>query len=140
MLKTVLRFGLIIIALLVLFQLSTASLFVPDLPADTVIGITAVILVALGIYLGGNFKKEKIVEVGPTLEADQSRIAELGISQRELEVLDLISQGLSNKQIADQLFVSESTIKTHVSNLFVKLDVKRRTQAVTRAKEWKIIV
>lgn len=140
MLKTVLRFGLIAIALLILFQLSQASLFVPDLPADTVIGVTAVILVALGIYLGGNFKKEKIVEVGPTLEADQSRIAELGISQRELEVLELISQGLSNQEIGERLFISESTIKTHVSNLFVKLDVKRRTQAVTRAKEWKIII
>jgi len=140
MLKTVLRFGLIAIALLVLFQLSNAALIVPDIPADTVIGIAAVILVAVGIYLGGNFKKERIVEVGPTLEVDEQRIGELGISQRELEVLQHISRGMSNQEIAEKLFVSESTIKTHVSNLFVKLDVKRRTQAVTRAKEWKIIV
>ena len=140
MLKTVLRFGLIAIALLILFQLSNAALFVPDIPADTVIGIAAVILVAVGIYLGGNFKKEKIVEVAPTQEVDEKRIDELGISQREMEVLQLISQGLSNQEIAEKLFVSQSTIKTHVSNLFVKLDVKRRTQAVTRAKEWKIIV
>lgn len=142
MLKTVFRFGLIAIALLILFQLSNASLIVPSIPADTVIGITAVILIALGIYLGGNIKKDKIVEVevAPAMEVDLERIQHLGISQRELEVLELISSGLSNQEIGEKLFVSESTIKTHVSNLFVKLDVKRRTQAVTRAKEWRIIV
>ncbi|MCE7991626.1 MAG: DNA-binding response regulator [Roseivirga sp.] len=142
MLKTVLRFGLIALALLILFQLSNVSLVIPSIPADTVIGITAVILVALGIYLGGNIKKEKVVkvEVAAPVEIDQERIQNLGISQRELEVLNLISTGLSNQEIGEKLFVSESTIKTHVSNLFVKLDVKRRTQAVTRAKEWRIIV
>lgn len=142
MLKTVLRFGLIALALLILFQLSNLSLVIPSIPADTVIGITAVILVALGIYLGGNIKKDKVVkvEVAAPVEIDEERIQNLGISQRELEVLQLISTGLSNQEIGEKLFVSESTIKTHVSNLFVKLDVKRRTQAVTRAKEWRIIV
>lgn len=142
MLKTVLRFGLIALALLILFQLSNVSLVIPSIPADTVIGVTAVILVALGIYLGGNIKKDKVVEVevAAPVEIDEERIQNLGISQRELEVLKLISTGLSNQEIGEQLFVSESTIKTHVSNLFVKLDVKRRTQAVTRAKEWRIIV
>lgn len=143
MLKTIFRFGLIAIVLLVLFQLSQVSLVVPSIPADTVIGITAVILIALGIYLGGNIKKDKVVrvevEVPAQTEVDLERIQHLGISQRELEVLQLISQGLSNLEIGEKLFVSESTIKTHVSNLFVKLDVKRRTQAVTRAKEWNII-
>lgn len=142
MIKTVLRFGLIAIALLILFQLSKASLFIPELPIDTVIAVAAVILVALGIYLGGNFKKDTVieVEVQRSEEVDEARIVELGISQRELEVLQLISQGLSNQEIGERLFISESTIKTHVSNLFVKLDVKRRTQAVTRAKEWRIII
>lgn len=140
MLKTVLRFGLIIIALLILFQLSNASLFVPSIPADVVIGITAVILISLGIYLGGNMKKDKIVEVSAPTSVDTQKINELGISERELEVLQLISEGLSNQEIGERLFISESTIKTHVSSLFVKLDVKRRTQAVTRAKEWRVIV
>jgi DNA-binding NarL/FixJ family response regulator len=137
--KTALRFGLIIIALLILFQLSNASLFIPDIPADAIIGITAVVLIALGIYLGGNIKKPKIIEVKPTLVKDEEKIKLLGISARELEVLQLISDGLSNQEIGEKLFISESTIKTHVSNLFVKLDVKRRTQAVIRAKEWRII-
>lgn len=141
MFKTVFRFGLIIIALLVLFQLSNASLFIPSVPADVVIGITAVILITLGIYLGGNIKKEKVieVEVTPEVTTDLDKIKELGISERELEVLNLISEGLSNHEIGECLFISESTIKTHVSSLFVKLDVKRRTQAVTRAKAWRVI-
>ena len=139
MLKTVFRFGLIIIALLILFQLSNASLFLPNLPADVVIGITAIILIGLGIYLGDRMKKDKVVEVLAAQEVDTDKISALGISVRELEVLQLISQGLSNLEIAEKLFVSESTIKTHVSSLFVKLDVKRRTQAVTRAKEWRVI-
>lgn len=139
MLKTAFRFGLIVIALLILFQLSNASLLMPSIPADVVIGITAVILIGLGIYLGGNMKKDKVIEVAAPVSVDQERIKNLGISERELEVLQLISEGLSNFEIGERLFISESTIKTHVSSLFVKLDVKRRTQAVTRAKEWRVI-
>ncbi|WP_339605703.1 response regulator transcription factor [uncultured Roseivirga sp.] len=139
LLKTVLRFGLIILALLILFHLTNASLFVPSISADAVIGIAAFILLALGIYLGRGINKEKEAEKKAPSHIDENRIQALGISPRELEVLQLISQGLSNNEIAETLFVSESTIKTHISNLFVKLDVKRRTQAVIRAKEWCII-
>ncbi len=139
MLKTVLRFGLIILALLILFQLSNASLFLPAISADFIIGLGAVILIALGIYLGGNIKKDTIIEVEGPIEINATKIEELGLSEREMEVLQLISKGYSNVEIGEKLFISESTIKTHVSNLFVKLDVKRRTQAVTRAKELHII-
>jgi len=140
MLKTIFRFGLIVVALLILFQLSNASFFVPSIPADVIIALTATVLIFLGIYLGSKFRKEKIVEIEPPKELNKSKIAELGISKRELEVLQLISEGLSNQEIGERLFVSESTIKTHISNLFVKLDVKRRTQAVTKAKAWRLIV
>ncbi|WP_318312157.1 response regulator transcription factor [Flagellimonas crocea] len=63
----------------------------------------------------------------------------MGISKREYEVLVQISKGFSNKEIADVLFLSESTIKTHVSNLLVKLDSKRRTQAIQKAKDLHIL-
>lgn len=63
----------------------------------------------------------------------------LGISKREMEILELMAQGYSNQEIAEKTFLSIHTIKTHASNLFVKLDVKRRTQAVSRAKELKLI-
>ena len=138
MIKIAFRFGLIILALLILFQLSSLSLVTHSLSADLIISIGAVILIGLGVYLGLNFKKQqKTTE--PAKEVDREKVAALGLSSRELEVLELVARGLSNREVADQLFVSESTVKTHVSNLFIKLDVKRRTQAVTRAKELNLI-
>ena len=64
---------------------------------------------------------------------------ELGISKREFEILELMAQGCSNQEIAEKTFLSIHTIKTHASNLFVKLDVKRRTQAISKAKELNLI-
>lgn len=64
---------------------------------------------------------------------------ELGLSKREVEILELMAQGFSNQEIAEKAFLSIHTVKTHASNLFVKLDVKRRTQAVSKAKELGVI-
>lgn len=72
-------------------------------------------------------------------QIDKERIKVLDISNREYEVLQGISEGLSNKEIGEKLFLSESTIKTHVSNLLVKLNAKRRTQALKIAKTQNII-
>jgi NarL family two-component system response regulator LiaR len=70
---------------------------------------------------------------------DQKKIAQLGISTRELEVLQLMAEGLSNQEIAGRLFVSLNTIKTHSSNIFQKLDVRRRTQAIETARRLRLI-
>lgn len=139
MFKVILRFGLLIAALLILFQLSKMSLFIPDMSSDLIVGLVGASFIGLGIYLGLKFRKVEVVEVGPIVEIDHVQIQNLGLTEREMEVLQLISEGYSNVEIGERLFVSENTIKTHVSNLFVKLDVKRRTQAVTRAKELRII-
>ena len=72
-------------------------------------------------------------------QCNDALILQYGISKRELEVLQLMAQGLSNQEIAEQLFVSLNTIKTHISNLFTKLNVKRRTQAIEMAKKLAII-
>lgn len=79
-------------------------------------------------------------ESANSMEVDHDKIESLGLSKREYEILVKISEGLSNREIAEKLFVSESTIKSHASNLFVKLNVKRRTQAIQKAKEWNILV
>jgi DNA-binding CsgD family transcriptional regulator len=139
MTKTILRFGLIIAALLILFQLSKVSAFVPEISSKLILGLSGAVFIGLGIYVGLKFRKERIVEVKKPVEIDLQKIRELELSDREMEVLRCIANGDSNQGIADQLFVSESTIKTHVSNIFIKLDVKRRTQAVTKAKELRII-
>jgi DNA-binding CsgD family transcriptional regulator len=107
--------------------------------------ITAAAFAAVGIWLGLTITGRKVevrevtVEVpvpaaaGPFV-ADAATIESLGITPRELEVLQLIAEGLSNKEMAERLFVSENTIKTHTSRVFDKLGASRRTQAVQLAK------
>jgi len=84
-------------------------------------------------------EKEVYIESNPQTEIDQNQIEKLGISNRELEVLDLMAKGLTNEQSGDKLFISLNTVKTHTSNIFLKLDVKRRTQAIEKAKRINII-
>lgn len=113
------------------------------------IGFIAVIFTVLGIWLALKLSKPKvetiviekevIVNKGEGFVQDALLVSELELSRRELEILDLMAQGYSNQEIAGQLFVSLSTVKTHNQNLFSKLDVKRRTQAVEKAKRLKII-
>jgi ATP/maltotriose-dependent transcriptional regulator MalT len=79
------------------------------------------------------------VEIGGPFERDDDAVRRLGISKREFEVLELVAAGLSNQEIADRLFVSTSTVKTHVSNVLAKLDASRRTEAIANAKQLRII-
>lgn len=106
-------------------------------------GLVALIFSGLGIWLGLKLTRpvDRVVvrevqvpaPTPPTV--DPSRREQFGITPRELEILQAIAAGLSNREIAEKLFVSENTVKTHSSRLFDKLDAKRRTQAVQRAKE-----
>jgi DNA-binding NarL/FixJ family response regulator len=112
--------------------------------------LIAAAFAAIGIWFGVTITGRKVevrevtVEVparaasGPFI-TDRSRIDWLGITPRELEVLQLIAEGLSNKEMAERLFVSENTIKTHASRVFDKLGASRRTQAVQIAKSHGLI-
>jgi ATP/maltotriose-dependent transcriptional regulator MalT len=104
-------------------------------------GLIALIFMGLGIWAGLKLTKRKstLVFVQTPVQFDENKIRELGISKREHEVLELISQGLSNQEIADKLFVSLNTVKTHSARLFEKLDVNSRTKAVHKAKELGLI-
>lgn len=133
--KTILVFSILIIALLVLFQLGKYNMMYGNLKIEVVVAVIALIFFFIGIYIN----KKSLHKDSPNYEIDRKRIKELDISQREYEVLQLIHQGLSNKEIGESLFLSESTIKTHVSSLLVKLNAKRRTQAIQIAKDNKII-
>lgn len=134
--KTILIFGLLIIALLILFQLSKFIYVSGNTNFEIILAIIAILFLFLGIYLN---KKSLHTTVTSSIEINHKKIEELDISKREYEVLLAISEGLSNKEIAEKLFVSESTIKTHVSNLLAKLNAKRRTQAVQISKDLKIL-
>ena len=113
------------------------------------IGFIAVIFTALGIWLALKLSKPKVETVvvekevyitrSETFILNTSLISQLELSKRELEILSLMAQGHSNEEIAKTIFVSLSTVKTHNQNLFIKLDVKRRTQAVEKAKRLNLI-
>ena len=135
--KTVLVFGLLIIALLMLFQFSKYALISNNLKIEIAIALIAIVFFFVGLYI--NKKSLNTSTIIPSTEINHKKIEELDISNREYEVLRKISEGFSNKEIAEKLFLSESTIKTHVSNLLVKLNAKRRTQAVQIAKSFQII-
>lgn len=118
------------------------------------IGVVAILFTALGIWLALKLAKPKTQIVEKEVLVEKQIIVEkevrvpvnefvfneqeaerLGLSKREMEVLELMAQGLSNQEIADKMFVSLNTIKTHTSNIFSKLDVKRRTAAVEAARK-----
>ena len=134
--KTILVFSGLILALLLLFQISTYSINAGNLKMEFAIAIIAIVFFIIGIYIN---KKSLHQPINASEEINHQKIKELEITSREYEVLQGISEGLSNKEIANKLFISESTIKTHVSNLLVKLNAKRRTQALQIAKDFQII-
>ena len=136
MLRTILSFAVLIIAILLLFRLSAYSLASGSMRAEIVLATVALVFFFIGVYVNKSGKASNVAENDAI---DLQKVKELGLSKREYEVLQEIDKGLSNKQIADKLFVSESTIKTHISNIYLKLDVKRRTQALQRAKEYRIL-
>ncbi len=134
--KTVLVFGLLILALLLLFQISKYSIVSGNLQVEMAIAVVAIVFFLIGVYLN---KKSLHRNKLPQGEIDYQKIEALGLSKREYEVLREISKGASNQEIADRLFLSESTVKTHVSNVLLKLNAKRRTQAVQIALEMQIL-
>ena len=109
------------------------------------VALVAAGFAAVGIWLGLSITRREVVvkEVAVPVAApfvpDAARIAELGITPRELEVLRLIAEGLSTKEMAERLFVSENTVKTHISRVLDKLGASRRTQAVQLAKSQGVI-
>ena len=113
---------------------------VRDLSLEFYLGVVALVFTAVGIWAGLRLTRPKTkVIVQKDFTFNEEEFNRLGISKRELEVLELMAQGLSNQEIADKLFVSLNTVKTHSANLFIKLDAKRRTQAVQRAKDLQLI-
>ena len=114
-------------------------------------GVVAVVFAAVGLWLGRRLirpettvvVREVQVEVPVPMPAafarDEGQVAAIGLTPRELEILERIADGLSTREIAERLFVSENTVKTHASRVFDKLDVRRRTQAVQRARDLRLI-
>ena len=144
--KTILIYGLLGGALILILRLVEYRFLVVEHSLEIYGGIVALIFAGLGIWLGLKLTKTRLVvqEVPvpvPTTEFVLNTAAQekLGITPRELEILGLIAAGLSNREIAAKLYVSENTVKTHAGSVFEKLAAKRRTQAVQLAKQQGLI-
>lgn len=143
--RRILLYGLIGGLLIAILKLIEYQHFVRAYPAEIYGGLLAVIFTIVGVMVGLRWTRtrevvrEVRVPVGGPFELDREELERLGITQREHEILELIAGGLSNREIGEKLFVSENTVKTHSYRLFQKLDVKRRTQAVQRGKELRLI-
>ena len=139
--RHVLIYGLIGGALITLLKWTEYRFLVIEHSLQIYGGLTALTFAALGIWLGTKFTAMRQTNTAPPqpFAADPKKREDLAITSRELEVLTLIAQGLSNREIAEKLYVSENTIKTHASRVFDKLGAKRRTQAVQLAKDFGLL-
>jgi NarL family two-component system response regulator LiaR len=143
--RTVIVYGLLGGILIVALKLIEYRFLVVEHSFEIYGGLVALIFAALGVWLGlrmtSRETEKEIVVVRETepFVVNQARLEQLGITPREHEILTHIAAGLSTREIAEKLFVSENTVKTHASRLFAKLDARRRTQAVQIAKEQGLI-
>lgn len=136
--NTIIKFGILSILLLLLIELGKYSIYTSDYYKEFLITISAAALVVFGIILRNYWTTKDNVLKGDFV-TNKEKLDMLQISKREFEVLQKIADGYSNSEIAEKLFVSENTVKTHVSNLLSKLNVKRRTEAIKQAKEYGLI-
>lgn len=143
----VLLFGLLGGVLIAVLQLIQYRWVVVEHSIEIYGALVAAIFAAVGMWLGQRITRSRQTVVVREVEVpapvtfvrDQARVESLGLTPRELEILEWIAQGLSNREIAERAFVSENTVKTHSSRVFDKLGVRRRTQAVQRGRELRLI-
>ncbi|MEQ8417557.1 MAG: response regulator transcription factor [Imperialibacter sp.] len=141
-----LTYGLSMALFLIVLRWLELRFFIINNAFSIYIGSLALLFTGLGVWLALKLTQPKTVIVEKAVLVDSAHflaneeaLKETGISQRELEVLQLMAAGKSNQEIADQLFVSLNTVKTHLKNLFEKLEVGRRTQAVDKARKLGIV-
>jgi DNA-binding CsgD family transcriptional regulator len=146
-LKRIVLYSLLGGLLIAILKLVEYQYFVRAYPGEVYGGLVAVIFTIIGTYVGVRWNrrrevivvKEVRVAAGGPFVLDAGKLKELGITPREHEILKLIAEGLSNREIGERLFVSENTVKTHSSRVFEKLGVNRRVQAVQRGQELGLI-
>ena len=144
--KQIIIYGIALALLLFVLKWLEMHYIIADTQLDTYIGAIALIFTSLGVWLAFKLRKPALQTVVVEKEVyrtdftlNETEVKRLNLSKRELEVLQLMAEGLSNQEIAEKLFVSLNTIKTHSAQLFEKMEVKRRTQAVDLGKRLSII-
>ena len=143
--RSIILYSVCLAALLVLLNWLKLRFLVIDHAFELYIGAIALLFTVVGIWVGLKVTSPKTVVVNQVtienkpFEINQAAVSDRNISKRELEVLQLMAEGLSNQEIADRLFLSLSTVKSHSNNLFDKLGVQRRTQAVDMGRKLAIL-
>ncbi len=146
--RHIILYGLTLAILVFALKWLQWKFLIVDNAIDSYIGLVAIFFTALGVWVATQLSKPKVQTVVVEKEIfvpqpedftiNEAELQKLNLSNREYEVLQLLTKGHSNADIAEILFLSLSTIKTHVSNLYFKMDVKSRTQAIEKAKRLKI--
>lgn len=147
--KAVLLYGTSLALLLFLLRWLELRYIVFDYALEVYIGFIAFIFTSLGIWLALKLTNPQVKKIfidrkilvhnAEPFSINEHEVNRLGLSKREVEVLQLMAEGYSNGEIAGNMFISLNTVKTHASKLFEKLDVKRRTQAIEKAKRLQLI-
>jgi ATP/maltotriose-dependent transcriptional regulator MalT len=140
--RTIWLYGLALAVLTAILKGMEYRYHLRDLRVEFYIGLVALLFTALGVWVGLQLTRKKREvhhqaghsSASAVFAVNEEQLNDLNISKREYEVLTLMAAGYSNQEIADQLYISLNTVKSHSSNLFAKLEVRRRTQAVQRAK------
>lgn len=149
--SVIIGFGLLILCLLVLFKIAEVNFMSGNVRLEVIVAAAALVFFFAGLYFNqrsmqGQERVQSTQEqpapaaATPAAAIDHAQVKESGLTTREHEVLVKMAEGLSNLEIGQQLFLSESTIKTHVSNILFKLDAKRRTDAVRIARVKKLVL
>ncbi|MDL5045078.1 LuxR C-terminal-related transcriptional regulator [Oscillatoria amoena NRMC-F 0135] len=136
--QTIFIYGLVMAVGVALLKMLEYQYVFSLVSAEIYIGIISVLFTILGIWVGQRVtrKKKIYLAVQPgNFVLNEEVLAQTGISKREYEVLELMARGLSNQEIANSLYVSLNTVKTHTANLYLKLEARRRTQAIQKAKQ-----
>ena|SRR6187399_2020189 len=146
--KHIILYGLILAILVFVLKWLQWKFVILDNSIDIYVGLIAIFFTILGIWISSQLVKSKVetviiekevfINTDEEFTINEKELKKLNLSTREYQVLQLLTQGQSNAEIAHNLFLSISTVKTHISNLFVKMDVKSRTQAIEKSKRLKI--
>lgn len=147
--RHLLLYGVLLALLVLLRKWLQWKFLIVDNSIDIYIGLIAIFFTMLGIWVATQLVKPKVEKLIVEKEVyipqpqpfsvNEEELKKLNLSAREYEVLQLLAKGYSNAEIAKALFLSVSTVKTHVSNLFFKMDVKSRTQTIEKARRLRLV-
>jgi len=139
--QVVISFGLLVATVLILVWLAQVDHFYTGNIDNLWIAVFCIAFLVAGVIMVKRVirKNATLVPQRPCI-INYGQLSKAGISRREGEILVLIDSGLTNKQIADKLFISETVVKKHIANLFLKLEVEQRTDSIKKARELSILL